>query len=40
MHASIGPTRAKSCDMIASKARHHLLQLALHGALIRLTLPA
>jgi hypothetical protein len=40
MHARIGPTRTKSRDMTAHEARQHSLQLALHSALIRLTLPS
>ena len=39
MHASVGPTRTKSRDVTACEARQHLLQLALHSALVRLTLP-
>ena len=39
MHAGIGPTRTESRDVTACEARQHPLQLALHGALVRLTLP-
>jgi hypothetical protein len=40
MHAGIGPTRTKSRDVTARQARQHSLQLALHSALARLTLPS
>jgi hypothetical protein len=40
MHTGIGPTRTKSRDVTAREARQHSLQLALHSALVRLTLPS